>query len=86
MGPFSDLPATMGQTAITSLTAGAQDFADSADGQDWANADQRIAGADEDAVRVADRFEYAGRGFRVFHAVEVNVLDDGLGARFTRYS
>jgi len=55
-------------------------FSNARHGENRADTDERIAGADDDATGVADGFEDAGSGVRVLYACEVNAPDSRLGA------
>ena len=55
-------------------------IADLRHGENRTDANQGIAGANEDAVCCMNGFEDAGGGMRGFHACEADATDDGFGA------
>ena len=59
---------------------GAEFIANLKHSENRTNTDQRIAGADQDAVGITNRLESAGSGTRGFHTCETNSLHDGFGA------
>ena len=69
----------MGQMAKT-FSLRAELVADLGDREDWADANQGIAGADEDAVCIANDFEHTWGGLRGFHAGKANSFHDRFGA------
>jgi len=81
-GTFQGFAADDGADRDYAFFAGAELFADTRHGENRADADERIAGADDDAAGVADGFEDAGSGMRVFDADEMDGADAGLGAVF----
>src|ERR1700688_519879 len=62
------------------LLASAQCFADARHGENWADADERIAGADDDSSGVPNGLEYSGCGARGVGACKTNAAHEGLGA------
>jgi len=77
---FERLAADDGADGDDTFSASAQLFTDTGHGKDRTDADERIAGADDDAVCVADSFEDPGSWMRVLDALEMDRADTGLGA------
>jgi len=84
-GPFRDLPPTMGRRRRL-LFAGAKFVADLRHGEDWADADQRIAGADEDAVASRMASRTPGAGCADSTPAKRMPFTTGSVRRFTKYS
>ncbi len=79
-GAFEGFSADDGTNGENFFLVCAQMVPDMRDGENRADADQRVAGADDDAVGSGDGFEDARCGPRGFDAGEADATDDGFCA------
>ena len=79
-GAFQGFAADNGTDGENFFLVSAEMAADLGHGENWADANQRIAGADQDAVGMANGFDDAGSRKRGFDICKPNAFHDWFGA------
>ena len=79
VGPLSTSPPTIGLTATTGARAAAR-LAHAGHGEDRADRDDRVRGADHDRARARDRVEHLGRAGAASDALENSTSSTGPAA------